>query len=63
MALKKQPKKNLVQPLWEKKRKKFDFVFFFPPMAAGGAICFSWLQIVNTVIETSSCDDRRSIST
>ena len=31
-------------------------------MAAGGAICFVWLLIVDTLIETSSCDDRRSIS-
>ena len=62
---KKTAEKILVPPLLEKKRKMFDFLIFSPPTAAinSGAICFFWLQIVNTVIETNSCDDRRSIST
>ena len=49
----------LVPPMWGKKRKKFNclFLFLFFPTAGGGAICFVWLQIVNTVIETSSCGD------
>ena len=37
--LKKTAEIFLVPPLWEKKRKMFDFFFFFPPTAAGGAIC------------------------
>ena len=49
-------------PLWEKREKPF-FILFFPQTAANGATCFFWLQIVNTLIENSSCDDRRSIST
>ena len=55
--------KFLVPPLWEKREELFDFFLFFFPTAAGGAICFSWLQIVNTLIKIGSCDDRRSIST
>ena len=37
------PSKNIIKflvlPLWEKKRKMFNFILFFP-MAAGGAIFF-----------------------
>ena len=36
---------------------------FFLTTAAGGAICFFCLKIGNTLIEISSCDDQRSIST
>ena len=53
----------LVPPLWGKREKNVCFFIYFFPTAASGAISFFWLQIVNTVIETSSCDDRRSIST
>ena len=44
-----------------KRENIFDFFFFFK--AAGGAICFFSLRIVNKLINISSCDDRRSIST
>ena len=53
----------LVPPLWEKREKMFDFFLNFFQTAAGGAICFFSLQIVNTLIKISSCDDRPSIST
>ena len=60
IALKKTAEKFLAPPPWRKN--VFFFFLFFPATAAGGAICFFWLQFVNTLIE-SSCDDRRSIST
>ena len=63
IALKIHPKKSSYRRCGEKEKKSSIFPFFFPPTAAGGAICFFWLQIVNTLMETSSCDDRRSIST
>ena len=59
----------LVPPLWEKKRREekknvWYFSSFFPPNDCRRRnLFFFWLQIVNTVIETSSCDDPRSIST
>ena len=50
--------KNLVPPLWEKKENMIYFFIFLSPTAAGGAIWFFGLQIVNTMMsETSSCDD------
>ena len=53
----------LVPPLWAKKEINV-LLFIFPPHRLQAAqFVFFWLQIVNTVIETSSCDDQRSIST
>ena len=62
IALEKKPKFFSYRRCGEKGEKCLIF-YFPPPTAAGSAICFFWLQIVNTVIETSSCDNRRSIST
>ena len=41
----------------------FELFFLFFPTAAGGAICSFLLQIINTLVIISSCDDRRSIFT
>ena len=52
-------------PLWGEKKEGENVCFslFFFLTAAGGAVCFFSLQVVNTVINFSSGDDRRSIST
>ena len=46
------PEIFLVPPLWEKRENMFE-LFIFSPTAAGGATCYFWLQIVNTLIETA----------
>ena len=42
----------LLPPLWGKKEKMFHFPFLFLT-AAGGAVCFFSLQIVNTLIKSA----------
>ena len=60
IAFKEQPKIPRTAAVGKKEKKCCCccwWWFFFPPLAVGGAICFFWLQVVNTLIETSSCDD------
>ena len=63
IALKKEPKKIMYRRCGEKREKTFILFYFFPQPLQAAQLVFFWSQIVNTVIETSSCDDRRSIST
>ena len=63
IAFKEQPKIFSYRRCGKKGKKMFDFFSFFSEQLQGAQFVFFWLQIVNTLMETGSCDDRRSIST
>ena len=63
IAFEEQPKVSLYRRCGKNEKKRLIFSSFFASTAAGGAIYYFWFQTVNTLIEISSCGDRRSIST
>ena len=64
IAFKEQPNISSYRRCGKKEKQGLIIFLVGFPTAAGGAICFFSLQFVNTlIVTTSSCDDRRSIST